>query len=175
MTYNITGRNMEITDSLRNRIEKKIAKLDRLLRDRQEVHVRLSQEKATRNTVEITIPMGGSILRVEETTDNMYASIDNAVDKIIRQIRRYRTRLEKRLRDNAFTPEEIAEEVAEEPMKVVRTKRFALKPVSVEDAIRQMEMLGHTFFLFLNADTDIISVVYKRNDGNYGLIEPTNG
>ena len=172
MKLNITGKNMEITDSLQERIQKKLGKLDKFLNESEEVNVRLSQEKL-RNTVEITINLGGDILRVEETSNDMYNSIDGANDKIVRQIRRHRTKLEKRLRVNAFQDEVPAED-EEESVELVRVKRFAVKPMSVDDAIAQMEMLGHSFYLFLNAETDTTCVVYKREAGNYGLLESVN-
>lgn len=175
MRTSITGKNMEISDSLKSHIEKKLAKLDKFVTDEEEIQVRLSQEKGKSNTVEITIAFDGAILRAEETTTDMYSSIDKAVDIILRQIRRHRTKLEKRLRAGAFEEEVPAETVeAMEDILPVRTKRFSMKPMSVEDAITQMDMLGHTFFLFLNDETNSTCVVYKRQDGNYGLLEPEN-
>ena len=121
----------------------------------------------------------GVILRAEEVTNDMYASIDTAIDKMVRQIRRHRTKLEKGLRAGAFEPaaaEEVVpeDEVEETAPQLVRVKRFLVKPMDVEDAIAQMEMLGHNFFLFLNIDTESACVVYKRQDGGYGLLEPEN-
>jgi len=178
MRISITGRNLEISDGWRAKIEKKVGKLDKYLRDDSEVQVRLSQEHGTRNTAEITILLTGTILRAEETGPEMTACLDKVMDKIVRQIHRHRTRIEKRLRAGAFEVE--APEVAAEPVeaaeqhKVVRVKRFSVKPVSVEDAISQMEMLGHSFHLFLNEETGAYCVVYRRVDGDYGLLEPTN-
>jgi putative sigma-54 modulation protein len=178
MRITITGRNLEISDGWRAKIEKKVGKLDKYLRDDSEVQVRLTQEHGTRNTAELTILLAGTMLRAEETGPEMSACLDKVMDKIVRQIHRYRTRIEKRLRTDAFeveAPEPAAEPVEEvEAHKVVRVKRFSVKPVSVEDAITQMEMLGHSFHLFLNEETETFSVVYRRENGDYGLLEPTN-
>lgn len=176
MKVTVTGRNLDISDSWRAKIEKKVSKLDKYLRDDSEVQVRLSQEHGTRNTAEITILLAGSILRAEETGLEMTASLDKVMDKIVRQIHRHRTKLEKRLRAGAFevaAPEAEPEETPE-VHTVVRVKRFSVKPVSVEDAITQMEMLGHSFHLFLNEETGTYGVVYRREDGDYGLLEPNN-
>ncbi len=169
-----SGKNVEITEALRERIEKKLSKLDRFLDESEEVQVRLSQQRGNRNTVEITIAFDGAILRAEETTPDMYGSIDRAVDIIVRQIRRHRTKLEKRLRIGAY--EEADAAALEEALEatLVRTKKFMMKPMSVDDAIVQMDMLGHNFFMFLNEETGGTCVVYKRQDGNYGLLEPEN-
>ena len=148
----VSGKNVEITEALGQRIEKKLSKLDRFLTEEEEVQVRLSQERGGRNTVEITIAFDGIILRAEETSNDMYSSIDKAVDIIVRQIRRHRTKLEKRLREGVYEQEAPDFEMADEA-ELVRTKRFTMKPMSVEDAIIQMDMLGHSFFLFLNAET----------------------
>ena len=173
MILNINGRNMQITDSIRAHVEKKAAKLERFFRPDTEVQVRISQERGGRNIAEVTVALRGVILRAEEVTNDMYASIDTAIDKMVRQIRRHRTKLEKGLRAAAeeVVPEDEVEETAPQ---LVRVKRFLVKPMDVEDAIAQMEMLGHNFFLFLNIDTESACVVYKRQDGGYGLLEPEN-
>ncbi len=179
MRIAISGKNIEITDTLRARIEKKVGKLDKYLREDTDVQVKLSQERPNRNTAEITITLNGAILRVEETSPDMYASIDAVQDKIIRKIRRHRTKLEKRLRVDAFDFEQADAALTEpEPEEgehaLVRVKRFAVKPMTVDDAIAQMEMLSHSFFLFLDAETGATCVVYRREDGNYGLLQPEN-
>ena len=179
MILNINGRNMQITDSIRAHVEKKAAKPERFFRPDTEVQVRISQERGGRNIAEVTVALRGVILRAEEVTNDMYASIDTAIDKMVRQIRRHRTKLEKGLRAGAFEPvvaeEAVPEDEAEESApQLVRVKRFLVKPMDVEDAIAQMEMLGHNFFLFLNIDTESACVVYKRQDGGYGLLEPEN-
>jgi putative sigma-54 modulation protein len=174
MRISITGRNLDISDGWRAKIEKKIGKLDKYLRDDSEVQVRLSQEHGNRNTAEITIVLTGSILRAEESGAEMSACLDKMMDKIVRQIHRHRTRIEKRLRAGAFEVETPEAAEIPEVHTVVRVKRFNVKPVNVEEAITQMEMLGHSFHLFLNEDTGTYSVVYRRLDGDYGLLEPTN-
>lgn len=177
MRISITGRNLDISDGWRAKIEKKVGKLDKYLRDDSEVQVRLSQEHGSRNAAEITILLTGTILRAEETGTEMNACLDKVMDKIVRQIHRHRTKIEKRLRAGAFeveTPETAEPNEAPEAHKVVRVKRFNVKPTNVEDAITQMEMLGHSFHLFLNEETGTYGVVYRREDGDYGLLEPNN-
>ena len=138
-------------------------------------HATLTVEK-NRHIFEVTIPFNGVILRGEEATDDMYTSIDKVVEKLERQIARHRTKLERRIKDGSVRFDkfdfDVEEDESGEP-KIVRTKRFALKPMPVEEAVLQMELLGHTFFMFFNAETEEVNVVYKRKDGNYGLIEPT--
>ena len=126
-----------------------------------------------RHIVEVTIPYTGGIIRGEEVTGDMYASIDNVIAKLERQIIRHRTKLEKNLKAEAFNepmPEYVEDE--EDGPRIVRTKRFSIKPMSVDEAVLQMELLGHSFFVFLNSETEGINVLYKRKDGNLGLIEP---
>ena len=171
----VTGKNFEITDALSERIDKKISKLERYMPEDKEVQVRLSQERGNRNIAEITISVGSVILRAEEISNDMYMSIDRAVDKLNRQIRRHRTKLEKRLRAGAFEGDDLPEEATPEEApdyNLVRVKKFSVKPMQVEDAIAQMELLGHSFFLFLNEETDSMCVLYVRADGGYGLLEP---
>lgn len=176
MKFVYIGKGMEVTDSLKARVEKKLSKLERYFQDDVEAQIRLSQERGNRNIVEITISVGSVILRAEEVSNDMYMSIDRAVDKLNRQIRRHRTKLEKRLRAGAFEPAASEEgiEAAEEPAsyELVRVKKFPVKPMQVEDAIAQMELLGHSFFLFLNEETDSMCVLYLRSDGSYGLLQP---
>lgn len=177
MRINTIGKGIEINDSLQDWLNKKTAKLDKYLRENTDVQVKLRQEKQTVNCAEITIHLGGTILRVEELGPDMYTCIDKAVDKIIRQIRRHRTKLDKRLRAGAFEPvagEEMLPDEEDSPYTLVRTKRFEMKPMSIDDAIAQMELLGHSFFMFIDDGTDGTCVVYKRSDGNYGLLAPEN-
>lgn len=174
MKFIISGKNIEITDALRNKAMKKLGKLDKFFDPETEIHVTMSVEKS-RHILEVTIPFDGGVMRAEVEGDNMYAAIDKAIDILEGQIRRYKTRLEKRLREGAYTPEnfESGKEVEEEgEFKVVRTKRFEMKPMDVEEAILQMNLLGHEFYVFTNAETNQVNVVYRRKDGNYGLIEP---
>lgn len=175
MKFVYIGKGMEVTDSLKARVEKKLQKLERYFQDDVEAQIRLSQERGNRNIVEITISVGNVILRAEEVSNDMYMSIDRSVDKLNRQIRRHRTKLEKRLRAGAFEPlgDEAPEAEVEPPSyNLVRVKKFSVKPMQVEDAIAQMELLGHTFFLFLNEETDSMCVLYLRSDGSYGLLQP---
>lgn len=171
-----SGKGIGISDSLMDRIEKKLAKLDRYFHDDAEANIRLSQEKGGRNIAEITISASGVLLRAEETSGDMYGSIDGAVDKLNRQIRRHRTKLDKKLRAAAFepAPDIAGSETDETPAQynVVRTKKFAVKAMQVDDAIAQMELLDHDFFLFRDEETDGICLVYRRNDGAYGLLQP---
>ena len=176
MRISITGKNIEISDYLRDLVDKKVAKLERYFGPETEVLVTLSVEKS-RHIVEVTIPYEGGIIRGEEITNDMYASIDNVLDKLEKQIIRHRTRLEKNLRQGAFKYDEplysdAYEEYDNEEYSIVRVKKFPMKPMTEEEAMLQLELLNHAFFVFSNADTGLISVLYKRKDGNYGLIEP---
>jgi putative sigma-54 modulation protein len=177
MNIIISGKNVEITDSLRTQINKKVGKLKRYFKPGTEAQVTLSVEK-NRHIVEVTIPFNGVLIRAEESTDNMYCSIDRVLDKLEHQIHKYRTKLARNFRTGAFVDEKLlfSDDVyrneKEEDLQVVRTKRFAIKPMSVEEALMQMDLLGHSFFVFSNAETEEVNVVYKRRDGRYGLIEP---
>ena len=180
MKFVYSGKDV-VSDSLKARAEKKLSKLERYFGQEPEAIVRFKQQKGGRNICEITMSVSGLILRAEESSNDMYLSVDRAVDKLESQIRRYRTKMGKQLRDaragaEALELAEIAEaaEAAYEQAKfdVVRVKRFAVKPMDVEDAITQMELLGHNFFLFRNAETETMNVLYRRNDGAYGLLVP---
>jgi putative sigma-54 modulation protein len=173
MKYIYTGKGMEVSESLKARVEKKLGKLERYFRDEPEASVRFKQQKGARNIVEVTVSTGGVILRAEESSNDMYLSIDHAIDKIESQIRRYRNKLDKRIHAVELEPAvEEAPVYEEAKYDIVRTKKFAVKPMSVEDAITQMELLGHDFFLFLNEEIDTMCVLYRRNDGSYGLLQP---
>ena len=174
MRLTISGRNMVVTEGIKNKLEKQIQKLDKYFDPSTDVTATLSVEK-NRHILEVTIPINGAILRAEESTDDMYNTIDRVMDKLDRQIRRHRTKLEKRLKNGSFKfdTKELQNKEEEKEPKLVRTKRFAMKPMPVEEALLQMELLGHNFFVFSNGDTNEVNVVYKRKDGNYGLIEPT--
>lgn len=171
----ISGKNISITEALRATVERKLGKFDRYFDDDTEAHVTMSVEKS-RHIVEVTIPLNGSILRAEEATDDMYTSVERVLQKLERQIHKHKTKLEKRIKEGAFKYAQPLFDIGTEPEEiqpeVVRIKRFALKPMSVEEAITQMDLLGHDFFVFSNADTNEVNVVYKRKDGGYGLIEP---
>ncbi len=178
MNITITGKNIEVSDYLNDLITKKDGKLDKNFPEDAEAHVTLAVER-NRHIVEVTIPFPGGIIRGEETSGDMYASVDNVLAKLEKQIVRHRTKLEKNLRAGAFkAPEPIysesftVDDLEEEPAKVVRVKRFDIKPMTVDEAMLQLEMLGHAFYVFTNGESGLINVIYKRKDGNYGLIEP---
>mgnify|MGYP001392321173 CR=1 FL=1 len=178
MRISITGKNLEISDYLRDLVEKKVGKLERYFPQDTEALVTLSVEK-NRHIVEVTIPFEGGIIRGEEITGDMYASIDNVLDKLEKQIIRHRTKLEKSLRSGAFRYDEPLfggsyGDAEEDGPRIVRVKRFNIKPMSEEEAMLQIEMVGHSFYVFINSDTNRMNVLYKRKDGNYGLIEPEN-
>lgn len=174
MRYTITGRNIEVTPSLRTAIEKKIGKLEHFFTPDTEVIVALSAQK-DRQKIEVTIPVKGNTIRAEESSNDMYVSIDLVEEIIERQIRKYRKKLiDKKQAAFSFSQSFIEEEddFEEEALQIVKSKKFAIKPTVPEEACLQMEMLGHSFYVFLNADTDQVNVVYKRKNGTYGLIEP---
>ena len=176
MRMNVVVKHMKLTDDLKAMLEKKLHKLDRYFSDDTVAQVKLAREHE-RRIVEITIPYEGGFIRaeVEGMQNDTLSAIEEAERKLDRQIRRHRTALEKRLKVNAFTlpmePEDEAVE-EEEAGRVVRTKRFSMKPQDVEEAMLQMDLLGHSFYVFHNAQTDEVNVLYRRNDGDYGLIEP---
>ncbi|PEN45097.1 ribosomal subunit interface protein [Bacillus toyonensis] len=178
MKFNIRGENIEVTPALKEYVEKKLSKLERYFDTFPEIKVNL-KVYSDKQRVEVTIPFTDLLLRAEETNSDMYAAIDLVVDKIERQIRKHKTKVNRKLREkgsvktNFILPEAVAvlDEVEEDELELVRTKRFDLKPMDVEEAILQMDMLGHSFFVFTNADTNETNVVYGRKDGKYGLIE----
>ena len=175
MKLTINARNMSVTPGITQRIEKKTQTMSRYLLPDTEMQVRMRKEKNDGRIVEITVPMGNNvILRSESADENLFVAIDQALAKMERQIRKHRTKLAKRLRDDAFadTPEYYEEEQPEEELKVVRRKTFPVRPMSVEDAAIEMELLGHSFFAFVNIDTERTNVLYLRKDGNLGLLEP---
>ena len=169
MKFIISGKNIDVTDGLRSAVNEKIGKLERYFTDSTEIHVTLSTEKE-RQKIEVTIPMKGNIIRAEQESNDMYL-----VEEIIeRQLRRYKTKLIEKQQtavslNKAFIEEENEDD---EEIRIIRTKRFAVKPMDSEEACVQMELLGHSFFVFRNAETDEVNVVYKRKNHTYGLIEP---
>lgn len=179
LNFNIRGENIEVTPAIRDHVENKVTKLERYFTDGADAtaHVNLKVYKDKQTKVEITIPMKGLTLRAEERHDDMYAAIDLIVDKLERQIRKYKTRVNRKFRERegvaaffaSVNKEAIAEEVDE--LDVVRTKRFDLKPMDQEEAILQMNMLGHNFFIYTDGESNGTNIVYKRRDGKYGLIE----
>ena len=178
MKFVFTDKKVDLPNKVHAYVEKKVGKLDRYFKADAEAAIVFSVEKG-RNNVELTIRSGGTIIRVAESTSDMFATIDAAVSSVERRLRRNKTRLEKRLRQDAFTRSVDVEELSsfapvsdEEEYHIVRTKRFPIKPMTVDEAVLQMDLLGHTFFAFKDVDQDgRFAVVYKRNDGDYGLIE----
>lgn len=173
MKYVITGRGTNVTDGLRSAIEEKLGKLEHYFAPDTEVHVTLKVEK-DRQKVEVTVPVKGHIIRAEQVSDDMYVSIDLIEDIIERQLRKYKTKIvDSKQNVGSFASEFMQEDDYEdEDVKVIRTKRFAVKPMDPEEACVQMELLNHSFYVFRNAETDEVNVVYKRKGGDYGLIEP---
>ena len=172
MKFIISGKNIEVTEGLKTAVEEKIGKLDEYFTEDTEIHVTLSTQK-DRQKIEVTIPMKGNIVRAEQESNDMYVSIDLVEEIIERQLRRYKTKIIERQQATVnLSKEFIEEEVDDEEIKIVRTKRFAVKPMDVEEACVQMELLGHNFFVFFNAETEQVNVVYKRKGNTYGLIEP---
>lgn len=172
MLMNFVGKNIELTDSLKDVAEKKFSKLDKYFSEEVEARVVFSTIR-NEQTVEVTIFLPKTIIRAEETTDDMYSSMDRAVDALARQIRKHKTKLKNRYQNNeTIRFDEIVEKESpvEEP-KIVKRKKFELNPMTEEEAILQMELLNHKFFVFLNGNTDKVEILYKRNDGNYGVIE----
>ncbi|MDW8800680.1 ribosome-associated translation inhibitor RaiA [Clostridium sp. A1-XYC3] len=176
MNITVSGKNIEITPALRNVVEKKVSKLEKYFKPHIEAHATLSVEK-NRQIIEITIHFGGIILRAEEVHDDMYAAIDIAVDKLEGQLRKQKTKLEKKYREDSVRflqpiPDDAEDTDDSDEPRIVKTKRFAVKPMSAEEAVLQMELIGHSFFVYQDAESEEVNVVYKRKDGNYGLIEP---
>ena len=173
MKISIFGKNIEVSEYLENIVNKKIRKLDKFFSDDTEAMVTLSVEH-NRHIAEVTIPYDGGVIRAEEVTGDMYASIDNVINKIEKQVHRFRKRIEKDHRSGIFSEvEPDYEEDEDEGPRIVRIKHFDIKPMSEEEAMLQIELLCHSFYVFENAETGSINVLYRRNDGNYGLIEPT--
>ena len=178
MKYTILGRNMEVTDGLREYIEKKFSKLDHYFSSTTEVNITLSKQRGEEK-VEVTIPLRGTTIHAEESTSDMYQTIDILKDVVERQLRRNRKKIiDRKQNKQSFSDVLIEDLMGEEPeeseeeeIRIVRSKRFEMKPMTPEEACFQMEMSGHTFYMFRNAEDEQIAVVYKRKDGDYGLIE----
>ncbi len=174
MKFVIVGKNIEVTDNLRDTVEEKIGKLERYFTPDTEAKVTMSVEK-DRQKIEVTIPVKGSIIRSEQVSNDMYVSIDLVEEIIERQLKKYKNKIVdvKREEGTSFKQEFLDEEFEDDDeVKIVRTKRFDVKPMYPEDACVQMELLGHSFYVFCNAETDQVNVVYKRKGNTYGLIEP---
>ena len=173
MRFTISGKNIDVTKGLKEAVENKLGKLERYFSPDTEVQVTLSVQKDRQN-IEVTIPIKGTIIRAEQDSTDMYVSIDLVQEIIERQIKKYKTKIiDKKQSAASFSDTFIQEEVEyEEAVNIVKTKRFAMKPMDPEEACLQMELLGHNFFMFLNSETEQINVVYKRKANSYGLIEP---
>lgn len=173
MKFIIIGKNIEVTPGLRSAVEDKIGKLEKYFNPETEVHVTLSVEK-DRQKIEVTIPVKGSIIRSEQVSNDMYVSIDLVEEIIERQLKKYKNKLTNQKQAASFFKQDFIEKefMEEEEIQIIRTKKFDIKPMYPEDACIQMELLGHNFYVFCNAETDQVNVVYKRKGNTYGLIEP---
>ena len=175
MKFIISGKNIEVTEGIRAAVEEKLGRLDKYLVDDTIVNVTLSVQKG-RQKIEVTIPMKGHIIRAEEDSEDMYVSIDLVEEIIERQLRKYKTKLIAKHQEGGnfkqefFEKEDTPDDDGE--IRIVRTKKFGFKPMYPEDACVQMDLLGHDFFVFRNAETDEVNVVYRRKNGTFGLIEP---
>ncbi|OPZ86377.1 MAG: putative sigma-54 modulation protein [Firmicutes bacterium ADurb.Bin419] len=174
MKFIITGKNIEVTEALKEKAIKKVGRIEKFFQNDTEAHITMSVQK-NRQIIEVTIPFKGGLLRAQEENEDMYASIDKVVDSLEGQIRRNKTKITKKYHGSGLRLENADFEDHEDEagdFKVVRSKKFSIKPMTIEEAILQMNMLGHEFFMFSNAETMEANVVYRRKDGNYGLIEP---
>ena len=173
MKFIILGKNIEVTPGLRSAVEDKIGKLEKYFNPDTEAHVTLSVEK-DRQKIEVTIPVKGNIIRSEQVSNDMYVSIDLVEEIIERQLKKYKTKLIAKEQSAGCFKQDFIEKdyMDEEKVQIVRTKKFDIKPMYPEDACVQMELLGHNFYVFCNAETDQVNVVYKRKGNTYGLIEP---
>ena len=173
MKFVIIGKNIEVTPGLKSAVEEKIGKLEKYFTSDTEIHVTLSVEKDSQK-IEVTIPVKGKIIRSEQSSSDMYVSIDLVEEIIERQLKKYKTKIiDKQERNSSFKQEFIEKDYQDdEEIKIVRSKKFDIKPMYPEDACLQMELLGHDFYVFCNAETDQVNVVYKRKGSTYGLIEP---
>ncbi len=176
MKITTTGRKCTLRPQFVERTEAKLSKLDKFFEDAAAAAVTVTAERNTMR-VEITIRCNGLLFRAEETAEDPNEAVDRLVDVLVRQIRKNKTRLEKRLRAGAFVPDELFGDIVEEESEfhVVKSKTFPVKPLDVEEAILQMNMIGHQFYMFRNMETNEINVVYRRRDGDYGLLEPDSG
>ena len=173
MKITISGKNIDVTDGLRTAVQDKIGKLERYFMPETEVQVTLSVEK-DRQKIEVTIPVKGNIIRSEQVSSDMYVSIDLVEEVIERQLKKYKNKLVDQQQASSFFKQEYIEKdyMDDEEVKIIRTKRFDIKPMYPEDACVQMELLGHNFYVFCNAEPEQVNVVYKRNGNTYGVIEP---
>ncbi|HZK23122.1 MAG TPA: ribosome-associated translation inhibitor RaiA [Atopostipes sp.] len=190
LNYNVRGENIEVTPAIRDYVESKVGKIEKYFDEVPEAnaHVNLKVYSDRQGKAEVTIPLPNIVLRAEETSPDLYGSIDLVSDKLERQIRKYKTKVNRKFRrQTAELPDAISPDLVEETsnldselngeadegsdIRIVRTKRFDLKPMNAEEAVLQMDMLGHSFFVYLDGETESTNIVYKRDDGDYGLIE----
>ena len=173
MNYIISGKNIEVTEGLKTAIYDKLGRLEKFFTDDTDAQVTLSVEKE-RQKIEVTIPMKGHIIRAEQASDDMYVSIDLVVEVIERQVTRYKKKIVDKEQNANYIKDDFFsdEDTDDEEVKIIRSKKFAVKPMYPEDACVQMELLGHNFYVFRNAETEEVNVVYKRKGNTYGLIEP---
>ena len=173
MKFIIIGRNIDITEGLKSAVQEKLGKLERYFTPETEIHVTLSVEK-DRQKIEVTIPVKGNIIRSEQVSSDMYVSIDLVEEVIERQLRKYKTKIVNQQQAGGNFQKEFVEDefLEDEEVNIIRTKKFGIKPMYPEDACVQMELLGHNFYVFRNAETDEVNVVYKRKGNTYGSIEP---
>lgn len=173
MKFIIIGKNIDVTEGLKSAVQEKLGKLERYFTPETEIHVTLSVEK-DRQKIEVTIPVKGNIIRSEQVSSDMYVSIDLVEEVIERQLRKYKTKIVNQQQAGGNFQKEFVEDefLEDEEVKIIRTKKFGIKPMYPEDACVQMELLGHNFYVFRNAETDEVNVVYKRKGNTYGLIEP---
>ena len=175
MQYTFNGKNIEVTNGMKNAVYEKIGKLERYFTPDTEVHVTMAVERNNEHKIEITIPVKGNILRAEESSEDMYSSIDLVQDVLERQVKKYRSKISglRSNRDGDKGQAAIPEgDLEDEKIRIDRVKKFAVKPMDPEEACVQMDLLGHNFYVFRNSDTDEVNVVYKRHGDSYGLIEP---
>jgi len=175
MAITVRGKNIEITPALKDYVEKRVGKVTKYFGAIGEITVLLTVEKGS-HIVEVTVPVNGMLLRGEESTMDMYTSIDLVIEKLEKQIEKYKTKLARKLRNGVFKGELVASTSVPVPenddFKIIKTKRFAVKPMDTQEAVMQMNLINHDFYVFTNSDTEEVNVVYRRKDGNYGLIEP---
>lgn len=173
MKFIIIGKNIEVTEGLKSAVEDKIGKLEKYFAPDTEVHVTLCVEKE-RQKIEVTIPVRGTVIRSEQISNDMYVSIDLVEEIIERQLKKYKNKLIEKQQNRDFFKQEFIDKdyVDDEEIQIVRSKKFDIKPMYAEDACIQMELTGHGFFVFVNAETNQVNVVYKRKGNTYGLIEP---
>jgi putative sigma-54 modulation protein len=169
----VRGKNIDITPALKDYVEKRVGKITKYFETLGEISVILTVAKG-RHIVEVTVPVNGMLLRGEEATTDMYTSIDLVIEKLEKQIEKYKTKIARKLRVGTFKGEIVpgARDNEIDELQVVKTKRFPIKPMTTEEAIMQMNLINHDFFVFTNAETEDVNVLYRRRDGQYGLIEP---